>query len=72
MSLRGAQRRGNLFQVVDAQNEAAPRRREIAAPYGLAMTYFFRARNDVDSFKHNVGKPSCAACRIRLNSAALH
>jgi len=37
-SLRGAKRRGNLYQVVVVQNEAARQRREIATPSGLAMT----------------------------------
>ena len=37
-SLRGAKRRGNLYQVVAVQNEAARQRREIATPFGLAMT----------------------------------
>jgi len=36
--LRGAKRRGNLYQVVVMQNEAARQRREIATPSGLAMT----------------------------------
>ena len=37
-SLRGAQRRGNLYQLVVVQTEAARQRQEIATPSGLAMT----------------------------------
>ena len=44
MSLRGAKRRGNLCQVVEAQNEAARQGQEIAAPYGLAMTLVLSGR----------------------------
>jgi len=38
MSLRGAKRRGNLYQVVATQIETTPRCQEVAAPCGLAMT----------------------------------
>jgi len=37
-SLRGAKRRGNLYQVVVVPNEAARQRQEVATPSGLAMT----------------------------------
>jgi len=38
MSLRGAQRRGNLYQTIETQAEGPLRRQEVAAPFGLAMT----------------------------------
>ena len=40
-SLRGATRRGNLYQVAIVPNEAARQRREVATPSGLAMTSVF-------------------------------
>jgi len=40
-SLRGAKRRGNLYQVVIMQNEVARQRQEVATPSGLAMTSVF-------------------------------
>ncbi len=38
MSLRGAKRRGNLYQTVETQAEGPLNRQEVAAPFGLAMT----------------------------------
>jgi len=40
-SLRGAKRRGNLYQVAIVPNEAVRQRREVATPSGLAMTSVF-------------------------------
>jgi len=42
--MRGAKRRGNLYQIVVVQNEAARQRREIATPSGLAMTSVLSGR----------------------------